>query len=291
MLDHPLAVAAGVTLLCKRDDLYAFEPGSPLQGNKIRKLCPYLSDPAALEGRVIVSFGGAYSNHLAALSAASRRYGFSTRFIIRGEPISNPTLAYCRRNGSTLQFVTRSAYRRKNDPDFRLSVGIRADEVVIPEGGSSPDAVISTGAAFTETVKQLGAAPDYFCLSAGTGCTAAGIVRNAADSATAVEVFPALRGDWMRTEIERWAGRRFSAKKLRIILEYTYGGYGKFASGWKLYTPAGQLAKRADIGIAGLPPLEPVYTAKLFSGVLDRLKRGVYPPGATVVLLHTGGIY
>lgn len=280
-----------MALYCKRDDLYAFDPASPLQGNKVRKLRPYLAAPEALRGRTIVSFGGAYSNHLAALSAAGRRFGFFTRFLVRGEPVSNPTLDYIRANGSDLRFVSRSDYRRKNDPEFLQALSVGPQDLVIPEGGGTAASLIHAGAPFSESVVQLGRVPDYFCLSAGTGCTAAGIVAAAEQCPAKIEVFPALRGDWMRGAIEAWMGRPIPANKLEVVKEFTFGGYGKFPGHWKLYTPPGCLAKRADVGMQDLPPLDPVYTAKLFVGVLERIRLGAYPRKSTVVVLHTGGIY
>ena len=290
-LDHPYATDAGVELYCKRDDLYAFDAGSPLQGNKVRKLWPYLSDPASLRGRRVVSFGGAFSNHLAALATAGLRFGFATRFIVRGEPVSNPVLDYLRAAGSELYFVSRSEYRRRHDEDYLRGLAIDTSDILIPEGGSTTAALGAVGKAFTETVDQLGEAPTYFCLSAGTGCTAAGIVDAASGYGSEIEVYPALKGDWMLGEIATWLERPSEEVRVRMIYDYTYGGYAKFPPHWRLNTPDGCLAKRADIGIAGLPPLEPVYTAKLFAGVMDRIAKGAYAPGSTLVILHTGGIY
>ena len=290
-LDHPAATTAGVELYCKRDDLYRFAAGSPLQGNKIRKLAPYLAAPSSLRGRTLVSFGGPFSNHLAALSAAGRRYGFATRFYVRGEAVSNPTLDYIRRSGSALHFLSRSDYRRKNDADFLASLRVGVDDVLLPEGGSTQGAMPFAGAAFSETVDALGRPPDVFCLSAGTGCTAAAVVTAARAYPTTVEVFPSLRGDWMRGEIEGWTKSAIRQDKLRVVEGYAFGGYGKFPPSWSLTTPPGALAKRADIGEPGLPPLEPVYTAKVFAGVLDRIRSGVYTRGSTLVVYHSGGLY
>ncbi|MBB4081066.1 1-aminocyclopropane-1-carboxylate deaminase [Lewinella aquimaris] len=290
-IKHPDAVRAGINLWCKRDDLYAWYPGSPLQGNKVRKLWPLLlrSD---LPGRTVVSFGGAYSNHVAALAAAGHQFGFATRFYLRGEAVRNPTLDAVLRNGGNLHFISRTDYRLKHDHQFQRELGIVEEEFVIPEGGTSPESLPYTGEVFRETVNQFGAVPpDFFCLSAGTGGTAAGIIGAAADTPCTVEVFPALRGSWMRDEILRHLEGFSGTPAFTVIDGYHFGGYGRFSPHWKIRTPIGATAKRADIGEPGLPELEPVYTAKLFSGVLDRIRTGAYPRGSTVVVLHTGGIY
>ncbi|THH40499.1 1-aminocyclopropane-1-carboxylate deaminase/D-cysteine desulfhydrase [Neolewinella litorea] len=289
-LHHPAAEAAGVQLFVKRDDHYSWEPLDPLQGNKVRKLAPLLARDD-LRGRMVVSFGGAYSNHVAALSSAGRRFGFRTRFYIRGEAVRNPTLDLVTRNGSTLHFLDRTAYRRKHDPDFQRVIGLRTEEIVVPEGGSQRESLPYAGAVYAETVDQLGTAPDYFCLSAGTGGTAAGVLLAAYGSPTRVEVFPALRGDWMAKEIRNWLTAPEALTGLDLITDFSFGGYARFPAAWRLYTPAGSVATRAEIKEPLLPPLEPVYTAKLFAGVLHRISAGYYPRGGTVVILHSGGIY
>ncbi len=289
-MHHPAAAAVGVALYCKRDDLYGWERGSPLQGNKVRKLLPLLQRPD-LPGRTVVSFGGAYSNHVAALGAAGRRFGFTTRFFIRGEAVRNPMLDQVRKGGSELHFLSRSTYRRKHEPAVLASLGIGPGELLIPEGGTTPAALSTTSEIFREVCTQLGHAPDYLCVSAGTGGTAAGITAAAHGSPTHVEVYPALKGNWMGRQLMYLLEGREATENLEVVTEYHGGGYGKFLPRWSIHTPPGAGAKRADIGEAGLPPLEPVYTAKLFTGVLDRLVRGCYPAGSEVVVVHTGGIY
>ncbi|CAH0999152.1 L-cysteate sulfo-lyase [Neolewinella maritima] len=294
-LAHPAARAAGVRLYCKRDDLLALHPGSPLQGNKLRKLQPLLAGLDADKLPTVVSFGGAYSNHLAALAAASAHYGFATRFYVRGEPVDNPTLRYVRSRGSTLRFISRTDYRRRHEADFIASLLEAGRDVLVPEGGTTPEALPYAGQAYTETCVQLGGSPpDYFCLSAGTGGTAAGIVAAAQATATHIEVYPALKGDWMAAQIGAFttAGSvDLDLSGLHVVTDYHYGGYAKFPDHWHIGYRPGAVAMYAELGEPGLPPLEPVYTAKLFSGVLDRIRRGVYPQGATVVILHTGGVY
>lgn len=297
-LDLPIAAAADVSLYCKRDDLLTLWPGMALQGNKVRKLLPTLEQIAERWERppLVYSFGGAYSNHVAALAVASAYFGLRAAVFIRGQEVDNPLLWFAARSGVELIRLSRSEYRKREDFDWlgekRLALARRYDlptEDVwrIPEGGTTWDGMISAGAAIQETKEQLGLDPDFFCLSAGTGGTAAGII-HAATPATRVEVFPALKGDWMAKEIGKYVYPT-SSRNWTCIPGYHFGGYGKFPAKW--IVPARGLAKRANIGVAGLPPLEPIYTAKLFHGVLDRIKRGVYPAGSRIVVLHTGGIY
>jgi len=157
----------------------------------------------------------------------------------------------------------------------------------IAEGGTCPGSARSVGKVYTEILAQLGSAPDFLCVSAGTGGSAAGIIQ-AADPTTKIEVFPALKGDWMTKEIQGFLPD-ISGKNWSCITDYHFGGYGKFQKEWIVASDG--LAKLADIGEPGLPPLEPIYTAKLFWGVLDRVRKGVYPPESSVIVVHTGGIY
>ena len=290
----PAAKLAGLTIYCKRDDLFILRPGTALQGNKVRKLLPTLL--AARTGQHYLSFGGAYSNHLAALAVAHRDFGLSVTCFVRGGERPTPQLQLAESCGLPLVRLTRSAYRHRNDPAWLMEMRQRlaherqlnpADVLIIPEGGSTPAGILACGEALTETTVQLGNPPDFFCLSAGTGGTAAGVI-SAATTATTVEVFPALPGNWMRREITAKLPRP-PAAPWRVFPEYALNGYAKYPAAWRTDTPG--LNARADLGVAGLPPLEPIYTAKLFRGVLTRMAAGHYPRGGTVVILHTGGIY
>ncbi|MEM6770805.1 MAG: pyridoxal-phosphate dependent enzyme [Bacteroidota bacterium] len=295
-IDLPAVRAAGVRLFCKRDDLFTLAPGTALQGNKVRKLLGVLQAALAAKTRpVLVSFGGAYSNHLAALSTAGKLYDLPVVLFVRGEEVDNPILAQARADGARLIHLSRTEYRRKYDEDWLkarrldLAAEYQVDPAKIwfvPEGGTSPEAVRTVEALYPEIVDQLGAAPEVIAVSAGTGGTAAGLIRAASDQ-TLVEVYSALKGNWMTAEIAKLLPANHPAN-WTVITDYHYGGYGKFPQKWLV--PSTGLAKRARVA-DGLPPLEPVYTAKLFSGVLDRLRKGKYPSGSTVVIVHTGGIY
>lgn len=217
-------------------------------------------------------------------------------------------LDQARADGAELVLVSREEYRRKKDPAWlaarREEIAVRYKIEIswvwpVPEGGSGPGAAESVGQLYHEVVSELGAVPDYVCLSAGTGCSAAGVIA-ATDQATRVEVYPALKGDWMTKEIVGFSPE-IEGKNWTCITDYHFGGYGRFPQEWTanskhLTSPgpasvASGLAQIADIGEPGLPPLDPVYNAKLFYGVLDRIRKGYYPAGSTVVVVHSGGVY
>ncbi|MTB49587.1 1-aminocyclopropane-1-carboxylate deaminase/D-cysteine desulfhydrase [Lewinella sp. W8] len=296
-LYHPAAGEAGIQLFCKRDDLLSPAPGTALQGNKVRKLAPVLRRAlAARRPPLLVSFGGAYSNHASALATAGKRYHLPVHLFIRGEEVDNPVLDRAVADGATLERISRAEYRQHRDENWRSRQVLRLaqrydlapEEIwIIPEGGTSPQAIESVSAIVGEITEALGDAPDYVALSAGTGGTAAGVIL-AAEAKTRIEIFPALKGSWMREEIN---SRLPSPPKASwtCIHDHHFGGYGRFPQEWRI--PSAGFATRADISEPGLPPLEAIYTAKLFSGVLTRIRQGCYPPGSTIVVLHTGGIY
>lgn len=294
---HPATDDAGIALYCKRDDLYTLAPGTALQGNKVRKLLPLLEKALGqTTPPLLVSFGGAYSNHLSALATAGRLYNLPVVIYVRGEEVDNPLLDQARSDGALLIPISRSDYRRKNDAAWREEQRhllarkhgcVPRDVWFIPEGGTYAAGVANVGKLYHETVAQLGAKPDYLCLSAGTGGTAAGLIL-AADKAGQIEIFPALKGNWMQEEIKRWLPPT-TTENWQCIADYHFGGYGKFPQEWS--TPPIGLATLADLNEPGLPPLEPIYSAKLFYGVLERLRTGIYPKGSKVVVVHCGGIY
>ena len=276
-----------------------------MQGNKVRKLAPVLRAALARSRPpILVSFGGAYSNHVAALATAGRLYGLPVYLFIRGEEVDNPVLRYAAGCGAILRKISRSEYRLKQEESWRgtqvqrilkESNGLRpaghppygpADLLFIPEGGTTPAGIDHVAKIVPEITTQLGSPPDYLCVAAGTGGTAAGLLRTA-DPATTVEVYPALAGDWLRTEIEALLPHP-PAADWHLVTDYA-GRYGKYPAAWRTTSPG--LAARANLGLPGLPPLEPIYTGKLFQGVLARLATGHYARGSQVVVVHTGGIY
>lgn len=212
----------GVRLLLKRDDLIHPE----LVGNKWRKLAPNL---ATADGRTVVTFGGAYSNHLRAAAAAGRLLGLPTVGVVRGQELAglplNPSLARCAADGMRLHFVDRSTYRRKSEPET-LAALLRAagaeGAVVVPEGGSNADAVRGCRA----LGEELGTHADVAAVACGTGGTLAGLAAGLPRGRRALGI-PVLKGGFLEGDIRRLQERAFGGPRGDWSLEdrFHHGGY------------------------------------------------------------------
>lgn len=280
----PVFDAAKIKVWIKRDDLLRMGPGLALCGNKWRKLKYNLSEAQSEGHTIILTFGGAYSNHIAAVAGAGRAFGFKTIGVIRGEapPHLNPTLRFARNCGMSLHFISRTAFRQKEDPSFLAKLEEQYGRFYkSPEGGTNEKAIDGARDIIKETLAQ---APwpntNYWCVSAGTGGTAAGMILEApADSK--VLAFSALKGDFLKKAIESYTGRP-SGKSWDLITGYHFGGYAKFET--SLLNFINQFYH--DYGI----PLDPIYTGKLFYGLSDLASCGYFPEGSNIIAVHTGGL-
>jgi 1-aminocyclopropane-1-carboxylate deaminase len=266
----------GVRLYLKRDDL--IHPEIP--GNKWRKLKYNLAAAREQGHRTLLTFGGAYSNHIRAVAAAGQYFGFSTIGIIRGEehmPL-NPTLAYAVERGMRLAYVDRTTYRAKADQavigGFRREFG---DFYLVPEGGSN--ALALRGCA--EVPAEIPFAFDYVCCATGTGGTLAGLALGLADAQRAIG-FAALKGgDFLAGEV-----RRLQAEYGRmtdnwsIETGYHFGGFARRDA--ELDGFVKDFAERHDI------VLEWVYVAKMMYGVFALVRAGHFAPGSVLVAVVTG---
>lgn len=268
-------------LFVKRDDL--LHPH--ISGNKWRKL-KYNLQQAYEEGyQQLLTFGGAYSNHIAATAAAGQEFGFQTIGIIRGEATQplNPTLQFAQACGMRLHFVSRIAYKSQKEvlaAEIQEQVG---SCYVLPEGGTNCLAVKGCAELVSEVHLQVHNKPDYYCLACGTGGTTAGIITALQDGQQAIG-FSALKGDFLQREVEQLL-QQFCQKKYsnwQINTTYHFGGYAKF----KPELLAFMASFQHRFGI----PLDPIYTGKLFFGLFDLIKTGYFPAGSTIVAVHTGGL-
>lgn len=263
-------------LVCvKREDL--IHPY--ISGNKYRKL-KYNLEQAKLEGKnMLLTFGGAFSNHIAAVAAVGKEFGFKTLGVIRGEELvdkveRNPTLKFAKSCGMNFKFVTREAFRHQISEEFIQNLESEfGDFYLIPEGGTNDLAVKGCEEILLDRDSEF----DYICCSVGTGGTISGII-NASSPHQKVLGFPALKGDFLREEISKFAKNL----NYQLITDYHFGGYAKIMP--ELIDFMNQFKNDQSI------PLDPVYTGKLLFGVMDLLHKGYFPEQSKILVIHTGGL-
>jgi len=280
-LEEPEAARRGIRLLLLRDDLAHPE----LPGNKWRKLKYNLTEAQRLGHHTLLTFGGAFSNHIAAVAAAGRLTGLRTIGCIRGEETKplNPTLAQATADGMQLRYLDRETYHHKQEPAFLAELLRETGPVyLIPEGGSNPLALPGCAELVTELTTETDF--NYLCVACGTGGTLAGLLTGLAPHQQAVGVAALKNGRFLRSDIDALTqagtGRTYSNYDLRT--EYHLGGYARFSP--ELLSFIQQFQARHGV------LLDPIYTGKLLFGVLDLLRQDYFAPGSTVVAVHTGGL-
>ncbi|WP_181305002.1 1-aminocyclopropane-1-carboxylate deaminase/D-cysteine desulfhydrase [Rufibacter sp. XAAS-G3-1] len=277
-LSDPLLTQKGVELSVLREDL--LHPGIP--GNKWRKL-KYNLQAAREQGcEMLVTFGGAFSNHIAAVAAAGKAFGFATVGYIRGEetlPL-NPTLQQASACGMYLRYLSRTEYRLRNEARFQAEILKTAPKpYLLPEGGTNLLAVKGC----TEVVTELTEPWDVLCVAAGTGGTLAGMVVGAGGNGKVIG-FPALKGgEFLQAEVtdlvQTFAGQAYPNWELQT--NYAFGGYAK-------HTPALLTFMQQFHQHHGIL-LDPVYTGKMLYGVFDLVRQDYFAVGTKIIAVHTGG--
>ncbi len=268
---------AGVRLLIKREDLnHSF-----VCGNKWWKLKYNLQEAHQLKKDTLLTFGGAYSNHIYATAAAAKELGLKSIGIIRGEKAKplNHTLAFAESCGMNLHYISREAYRKKTEPDFMEQLRNQfGDFYLIPEGGTNELAVKGVAEFASTLIKEVDF--DYLCLPVGTGGTMAGLVRGFSGRKKVLG-FSALKGGgFLNDEVKTVSGNPFDNWK--IIEDYHFGGYAKSTS--ELINFIKEMDGQYCL------PLDRVYTSKMMFGVFDLIRKGFFEKGSTVLMLHTGGL-
>lgn len=274
----PLTIEKNIHLYIKREDL--IHPW--VSGNKWRKLKYNLDFALQNNIQTIITFGGAFSNHLYATAGACALLGIKSIGIIRGEiDHQNPTLKFCLKKNMTLIPVSRSAYRDKEaSKEIQDIIQKYPDALFIPEGGTNQLALKGVGEIWDELNHQLTKTPHYITLSAGTGGTTAGLL-SYNNYPTQIISFSALKSDHLEEEILSLTGHK-NKEKLTMVTEYHFGGYGKrtdeliqFISDFESMT-----------GI----PLDHVYNGKAVYGLLKMIEDDNFHQGTTIVHVHTGGL-
>ncbi len=278
-LDSPLFREKKLTVYIKRDDL--IHPY--IQGNKWRKLKYNLLEARKQNHHTLLTFGGAYSNHIYATAAAARFFGFRSIGIIRCEKpqMESETLKFVRIQGMELHYVTRETYKQKDSSAYLETLRNRfGNFYLIPEGGTNELALQGVA----EIISEINVDYGYLCVACGTGGTLAGLSAGLQGMKQIIG-FSSLKGeDTLTSQISRLTEEYCQSiySNFQINFDYHFGGYAK--ANQELFDFIKNFKKRFSI------QLEPVYTGKMFFGLFDLIKRNYFPIGSRIAALHTGGL-
>jgi 1-aminocyclopropane-1-carboxylate deaminase len=246
-----------------------------------------LAAAAQQDHHTLLTFGGAYSNHIYATAAAGKRLGFHTIGIIRGEAHDqlNATLQFASNCGMQLDYADRSSYRNKTDADYISLLQKKYGRFyLLPEGGSNSLALKGCAEIMTDMAGEANGDFDYVCCACGTGATLAGIISTLNELQQAIG-FPALKGgDFLTGEILQLMQQAdlTTSAQWQLNTDYHFGGYARTTAELRAFIT--QFRKDFDV------PLDGVYTGKMFFGLFDLIKKGYFPKGSRIVAIHTGGL-
>ena len=263
----------------KREDL--IHP--VISGNKWHKLKYNLEHAVQSGFKSVISFGGAYSNHIHALAYAGKCLGLSTVGVIRGEAYEelNPTLQYAVEQGMHLHYVNRAEYRLKASQAFIDQLLLQyGPSYIIPEGGSNSLAVQGC----REIISEIDVPFDVICCACGTGATLAGLISGLNDKQRAVGVAVLKAQKFMTQDVQRLlSSASFTgAASWQIDYDHHFGGYAKVTS--ELMAFVEKFEQEHNI------PIEPIYTGKLLYAIYNKIQSGFFKPESTIIILHSGGL-
>lgn len=264
-----------IRLYIKREDLiHPF-----ISGNKFRKLFYNLSKAKEDNHATLLTFGGAYSNHIAAVAFAGKKYGFQTIGVIRGEELmskinENPTLTFAQQNGMQFVFESREKYRKRHELEYietlREMFGFF---YLIPEGGTNALAVKGCKEILTVNDAEF----DYICCCVGTGGTISGIINSSLENQKVIG-FPTLKGNFLKEEIQKWVTK----DNWELNHAYHFGGYAKINR--ELIEFMNDFFAQTTV------LLDPVYTGKMIYGIYDLIEKGYFTTDSKILAIHSGGI-
>lgn len=271
----PILKEKQVSLTIKREDLI-----HPLiSGNKYRKLKYNLIEAKKQGFNTLLSFGGAFSNHIAATAYAGKKHGFKTIGVIRGEELGdkwseNATLKLAHEHGMRFKFLSREEYRTKNSQTVLLVLEKEFGAFyLLPEGGTNPLAVKGCEEILTANDAHF----DVICAPVGTGGTLAGLI-NSSNPKQRILGFPALKGDFLKEDIRKFA----HSGNWELQTDYHFGGYAKVPEALVLFL--NDFKQKTKIA------LDPIYTGKMVFGIIDLVKKNNFEPNTKILAIHTGGL-
>lgn len=287
-ISHPLFTQKNVTVSVKRDDLLH----AHISGNKWRKLKFNLLQARENNIGHILSFGGAYSNHIHALAAAGFYFNFKTSAIIRGEAhyANNPTLKQAQEWGMELHFVTRKEYRRRSEETYIQQLqGRFPDAFIVPEGGSNSLALTGVSELCNEIRLQCNRTIDHVVTATGSGGTLAGLIagfsNDYSDKSPKITGIAVLKeADYLRDSIDQLLQQNAiqAPASWQLHTQFHGGGYAKVSQPLKDFCEA--FEQQTNI------PVEPIYTGKMFYALFELLEQDYFKAGDHIVALHTGGL-
>jgi 1-aminocyclopropane-1-carboxylate deaminase len=264
------------TIDVRREDL-----NHPLvSGNKLRKLKYNLVEARKQNYSGLLTFGGAFSNHILAVAAAGHEMGFKTLGCIRGDELQshwddNPTLQEAHQLGMDFVFLDRETYRKKSEAQFLNALKFKyPDYYVVPEGGGNELAIKGC----EEILQPSDMDYDYICCAVGTGGTISGLIRSA-QSHQKIFGFSSLKGEFLETEIRKFAKQKTNWE---IVTDFHFGGYGKITD--ELVAFINTFYKETQV------PLDPIYTGKMIFGICQLFQRNYFSRGKKMLVIHTGGL-
>ena len=275
----PILEEKNIELFIKREDLiHPF-----VSGNKYRKLKYNLQKAKHLHKKVVLTFGGAFSNHIVATAVAANTNGLQSIGVIRGDELennisntlkNNSSLQIAHQHGMIFHFVSRESYRNKTNPFFINQLQQKyGDFYLIPEGGTNQLAIKGCEEILTNNDAKF----NYICCAVGTGGTIAGLI-NSVKKHQKIIGFSALKGDFLAQKILKLACK----KNWHLQAEYHFGGYAKYSE--ELIHFINTFKSKTDV------LLDPIYTAKMMFGILDLVKTNTFAKSTKILAIHTGGI-
>jgi len=282
-VNHPLLLTKGITLSIKRDDL--IHPD--ISGNKWRKLKHNLIYAKENNRNQIITFGGAFSNHIHALAAAAYHLKLNTIGIIRGEAhyASNPTLSQAKKWGMQLQFVDRYNYRLKEEKSYLEKLQLDYPEAfIVPEGGSNKLAIPGVVEVIAELLQQCEQPIDHLFTATGSGGTLAGLISGALQYTpkTNIHGVAVLKdANYLGNKVSNMVSD-ISPARWQLHTQFHEGGYGKISQPLALFCQ--DFSRITNI------PIEPIYTGKMLFALWQLITNDYFSPGSNIVALHTGGL-
>ena len=263
-----------IKLFIKREDLIH----DIVSGNKWRKLNYNFKYIKEKKIKKILSFGGAYSNHLHALSWLAKKNNIKSFGLVRGCKLSieNSTLSFCKKNKMDLFFLDRSTYRNNkyNNPIFKKIIKSEENIFVIPEGGFNEFGIKGC----EEIMNEVNEHYDIICCSIGSGCTAVGIIKSLKFN----QSFLGFSSFKNNSQIKNIISEKVKTMNWEINSEYNFGGFGQVNDELKKFIK--------DFKNTYAIMLDPIYTSKLFFGLFDMISKNKLPKDSRILVLHTGGL-